>query len=493
MRHTNRYIQNINILSLFLCLFFQLYATSIKAQVVCNVRTFSMNDGLAANLFSSIGQTKDGLMWFGTWNGLSYFDGYSFTTYRDAPGKTEVLSSNRIFNMQPNSNGDLWCVTYDRKLYLFDTRQCKYVSVGQILHNQGKSYKTMRDIYPLADGYSWIAGDKGYPVAMRIKDNDMQGEGGITLFKGFTLQKAMLDQFGREWLFTNKGLKLFGGADFPHFKACNMANLGNRTWFVSTDGKLASIGKGEKRLRAENIGVKVSDIYDLCSYGKQQLLIGTDGGLVVYDIRARKGSLVNLLHPMVMTQTVKRIFTDSHRRIWMFTDNDGIVMRWPDGKTEWLQATADNLINRTKSEKPFFYQDEHGTIWTVPQGGTFSYYDEQAHKLVPYVLRTEGAEYSSLPLIKKYFIDNQHNLWFCGERDLTCVDFRLRRVHRTMVVLNQEVRSLCEDRKGNIWAGDHEGVIGVYDKNQQLILMVSIVLMEARCCISCMMQRTSGV
>lgn len=469
MRHTNRYIQNINILSLFLCLFFQLYATSIKAQVVCNVRTFSMNDGLAANLFSSIGQTKDGLMWFGTWNGLSYFDGYSFTTYRDAPGKTEVLSSNRIFNMQPNSNGDLWCVTYDRKLYLFDTRQCKYVSVGQILHNQGKSYKTMRDIYPLADGYSWIAGDKGYPVAMRIKDNDMQGEGGITLFKGFTLQKAMLDQFGREWLFTNKGLKLFGGADFPHFKACNMANLGNRTWFVSTDGKLASIGKGEKRLRAENIGVKVSDIYDLCSYGKQQLLIGTDGGLVVYDIRARKGSLVNLLHPMVMTQTVKRIFTDSHRRIWMFTDNDGIVMRWPDGKTEWLQATADNLINRTKSEKPFFYQDEHGTIWTVPQGGTFSYYDEQAHKLVPYVLRTEGAEYSSLPLIKKYFIDNQHNLWFCGERDLTCVDFRLRRVHRTMVVLNQEVRSLCEDRKGNIWAGDHEGVIGVYDKNQQLI------------------------
>ena len=469
MRHTNRYIQNINILSLFLCLFFQLYATSIKAQVVCNVRTFSMNDGLAANLFSSIGQTKDGLMWFGTWNGLSYFDGYSFTTYRDAPGKTEVLSSNRIFNMQPNSNGDLWCVTYDRKLYLFDTRQCKYVSVGQILHNQGKSYKTMRDIYPLADGYSWIAGDKGYPVAMRIKDNDMQGEGGITLFKGFTLQKAMLDQFGREWLFTNKGLKLFGGADFPHFKACNMANLGNRTWFVSTDGKLASIGKGEKRLRAENIGVKVSDIYDLCSYGKQQLLIGTDGGLVVYDIRARKGFLVNLLHPMVMTQTVKRIFTDSHRRIWMFTDNDGIVMRWPDGKTEWLQATADNLINRTKSEKPFFYQDEHGTIWTVPQGGTFSYYDEQAHKLVPYVLRTEGAEYSSLPLIKKYFIDNQHNLWFCGERDLTCVDFRLRRVHRTMVVLNQEVRSLCEDRKGNIWAGDHEGVIGVYDKNQQLI------------------------
>lgn len=469
MEYTDRYTRDIHFLSLFIGLLLQLLPASLKAQVYCNVRTFSMNDGLAANLFSSIGQTKDGLMWFGTWNGLSYFDGYSFTTYRDAPGKTEVLSSNRIFNMQPNSNGDLWCITYDRKLYLFDTRQCKYVSVGKILHDKGQSYKAMRDIYPLADGYTWIAGERGYQASMRIKDEDMQEKGGITLFKGFTLHKAMLDQFGREWLFTNKGLKLFGVADFPHFKACNMATLGGRTWFVSTDGKLASIGKGEKLLRAEDMGMMVSAIYDLCSYGKRQLLIGTDCGLVVFDIRSRKSTLVKLLHPMILTPSVKKIFTDSHHRIWIFTDNDGIVMRWPDGKTEWLQATADNLINRTKSERPFFYQDEHGTVWTVPQGGTFSYYDEQSHKLVPYVLRTEGAEYSSLPLIKKYFIDNQHNLWFCGERDLTCVDFRLRRVHRTTVVLNQEVRSLCEDSQGNIWAGDHEGVIGVYDNHQQLI------------------------
>lgn len=469
MRHTDKYLHTHPAIILLLCLLILIDKASVKAQVYCNVRTFSMNDGLAANLFSSIGQTRDGLMWFGTWNGLSYFDGYSFTTYRDAPGKMEVLSSNRIFNMQPNSNGDLWCITYDRKLYLFDTGQCKYVSVGQILHDRGESCKAMRDIYPLADGYTWIAGEKGCQTNLRIKDHDMQGKEGITQYKGFTLLKAMLDKFGREWLFTSKGLKLFGVADFPHFKACNMADLGNRTWFVSTDGKLASIGKGEKCLHAENIGVRVSTIYDLCSYGQQQLLIGTDCGLIVFDTRFRKGTLVKLLHPMVMTQTVKKIFTDSHRRIWMFTDNDGIMMRWPDGKTEWLQATTEGLINRTKSEKPFFYQDEHGTVWTVPEGGTFSYYDEQAHKLVPYVLRTEGAEYSSLPLIKKYFIDNQHNLWFCGERDLTCVDFRLRRVHRATLVLNQEVRSLCEDSKGNIWAGDHEGVVGVYDKKQKLI------------------------
>ena len=77
MEYTDRYTRDIHFLSLFIGLLLQLLPASVKAQVYCNVRTFSMNDGLAANLFSSIGQTKDGLMWFGTWNGLSYFDGYT--------------------------------------------------------------------------------------------------------------------------------------------------------------------------------------------------------------------------------------------------------------------------------------------------------------------------------------------------------------------------------------------------------------------------------
>lgn len=52
------------------------------AQPYCDVRTFSLYDGLTANIISRITQTSDDLMWFGTWNGLCYFDGYRFTTFR---------------------------------------------------------------------------------------------------------------------------------------------------------------------------------------------------------------------------------------------------------------------------------------------------------------------------------------------------------------------------------------------------------------------------
>lgn len=47
-----------------------------SAEPYCDVRKFSILDGLAANSISDLAQGYDNLMWFGTWNGLSYYDGY---------------------------------------------------------------------------------------------------------------------------------------------------------------------------------------------------------------------------------------------------------------------------------------------------------------------------------------------------------------------------------------------------------------------------------
>ena len=41
------------------------------------------------------------MMWFATYNGLSYYDGYTFHTFRDLPDNQDVLSTNRIRNIFP--------------------------------------------------------------------------------------------------------------------------------------------------------------------------------------------------------------------------------------------------------------------------------------------------------------------------------------------------------------------------------------------------------
>ena len=87
--------------------------TNIHAQPLCRIQHYSINDGLSQSFVQRMVQSDDGLLWFGTWDGLNCYDGYSFTTYNMvSPGGT-ALSTNRLTDIQIGADGDLWCSTYD--------------------------------------------------------------------------------------------------------------------------------------------------------------------------------------------------------------------------------------------------------------------------------------------------------------------------------------------------------------------------------------------
>jgi hypothetical protein len=50
------------------------------------VRHYSVNDGLANNVVRCVFQDSKGYLWFGTFDGLSRFDGYRFTNYGPRDG-----------------------------------------------------------------------------------------------------------------------------------------------------------------------------------------------------------------------------------------------------------------------------------------------------------------------------------------------------------------------------------------------------------------------
>ena len=62
------------------------------AQPLCKVRTFGTGNGLPASVVSGIAQSTDNLIWLATWNGLSCFDGYRFTTFRNIPGCLQLTA-----------------------------------------------------------------------------------------------------------------------------------------------------------------------------------------------------------------------------------------------------------------------------------------------------------------------------------------------------------------------------------------------------------------
>lgn len=316
-------------------------------------------------------------------------------------------------------------------------------------------------MFSLPNGHTWITSEENNRVCLYVNDKDIEGKGGVKLFRGFHLKNVVVDQFGREWLLTDRGVRSSNGKITSRVNADFSAESNGRTYFVSSTGQIISIGKNEKSFRREYLKTGSVHVNDLCA-NNGVLVLATDKGLVYYDVKRRTCSLQVLLHAMLPNHGVEKIYFDSRHRMWLFTDNDGIVMI-DKGKLEWLQAEAVSPLERTRCDAFFVHEDEHRTVWTVPTGGTFSYYDEATHKLVPYVLRSKEAPFTALPLIKKYFIDNQHNLWFSGDRNLTQIDFRRHRQLYVPTMSNVEVRALCMDNNGNIWVGEHDGVLSVYD------------------------------
>ncbi len=80
-----------------------------------------LEKGLSQNWVYSIIQDKYGYMWFGTWDGLNRYDGYSFVTYNIEDG----LSNHSIYTLLEDNEGIIWIGTdkgfnrFDRKTRTF--------------------------------------------------------------------------------------------------------------------------------------------------------------------------------------------------------------------------------------------------------------------------------------------------------------------------------------------------------------------------------------
>ena len=69
---------------------------------------FSADHGLSQTHFGPILRDKKGYMWFGTWNGLIKYDGYSFTTFLTDPRNKNSLPDTDVDYLCEDGEGNIW-------------------------------------------------------------------------------------------------------------------------------------------------------------------------------------------------------------------------------------------------------------------------------------------------------------------------------------------------------------------------------------------------
>ncbi|MCK7533205.1 MAG: hypothetical protein MZV63_20300 [Marinilabiliales bacterium] len=66
-------------------------------------------------------QDREGFMWFGTFDGLNRFDGYSFKVYKSGFRRSYALTNNRVDRITEDDLGYLWIMNNDGEVYRMNT------------------------------------------------------------------------------------------------------------------------------------------------------------------------------------------------------------------------------------------------------------------------------------------------------------------------------------------------------------------------------------
>ena len=84
------------------------------------IQHYSIKDGMSQNTVMTIMQDKQGFMWFGTWDGLNRFDGYTFEVYKAMSDGEAAQVNNRVTTIYEDEEERIWWGTYDGHYYRLD-------------------------------------------------------------------------------------------------------------------------------------------------------------------------------------------------------------------------------------------------------------------------------------------------------------------------------------------------------------------------------------
>ena len=459
-----------------LLLYLVLLPLSAYAQPYCSVRTFSIADGLGANTISDMEQSDDGTMWIATWNGLCNYDGYTFKVFRGDGEKEQVLSTNRINIIESNSEDDLWCVTYDSKVYLFDCEKYRFESVNKIVERQFDVSLVARNVVTLGNGYSWILGKDN--ISFRVSDRNLYEKEGFELFDSKALcgsriiNKVVLDDNGQEWVFASDATYLYNRRKKFDYLFDYVCNVAGKTYLASPNGQFAIYDSVQCDVRIIPLPKNIGGINNILAFDSCYIVIATESGSMLYDVRDESLRMIRAIGEE--TGKVVDVYIDKQNRIWSFRA-DGNVSLVDISKDESYLLRCDmNDGTLTTSKNVLFHEDTNGTIWIVPKDRCFSYYDEEKHELVPYHLSgTMEGKSNGLNNIVKALCDKQSNLWVTGEHNLLLVNFNKRNFFHIKTLDSHDARAVCVTKEGEIWVGLHSGHLAIYDSTSDLIGFVN--------------------
>lgn len=297
-----------------------------------SMRRYDVADGLAHDQITSLLEDNHGYLWIGTFEGLSRFDGYVFTTYTTSDG----LGNSLVNDLAEDARGRLWVATNGGGVSLLDDTPGAARPFTSYIPG-GPGSENVNVIVFDSSGRLWCGTDAGVYVG------EMSREGPVFTLAGFpenaVLAGAAKDD--RVWM----GVARVGFVEFRARESLIHSvpwdpSARYRRVLAHADALLVSSDDGLFRFAGdkwERVPVQLERqqlVEDLLPDGDGGLWLATNGGLLRYAAgQTSKYSLATARGGQLST-----IIADAGGNLWVGLGRNGLGRIRPE---QILSYTAD--------------------------------------------------------------------------------------------------------------------------------------------------------
>ena len=455
--------------------------------------------GLTQDMVDCILLDSKGFMWFGTWNGLNRFDGYSFTVYKRDSRDPESLSGNFIYALEEDRYGNIWIGTENGlNVYLAEVE-----SFIRHHHRDGDSSAIISDriqaLLTGTSGHLWVGTDKGLDRLTTDR------AGGITAITRYLLPGAdtslaspsvssiLEDKAGNIWAGTSAGVYCINQdkKQIAHYRADSYDPSSLSSDFVYAlyedskgriwIGTLAGLNRlvdrdGTFTVYLHNPSDPSSLVHNtvmsITEDLEGRLLVGTLGGLSIYNESGDSfTSYTRALNSRfgLNNEFINCLLCTPDGNVWIGTERGGInKYNIFQKKFEYFVNEANNANSLSHNTVNSIYEDER-FLWIGTAGGGLNRYDTSRKKFVHYRFQPGNTGGLASDFVSSLYRDNRGILWIGTwggglhrrvENNSGTDRFIVYQNEISVPgsLINDFVACLTEDRFSNLWIGTLGGI-----------------------------------
>ena len=472
---------------LLICFF--LLLSFVRAQTP--ITYLGINQGLSNNSVRCILQDHKGFMWFGTFDGLNRYDGYSFRVFKNKVNDSASLINPFIYALNEDKKGHLWIGTR-RGLSIYNSLTNKFTHLS---HTQKGTVSLVSDVIKAigtdslnnvfvgAENIGLLFCKNGNPVAEHIalKNED-------ATVTSYGVQVIKIGRGNKLWVFVqNKGLCLL---DYPSMSlrlvnstvqsASSLEIDGNDIWIGTSQGLYQYNITDGTCVRMQNMNLSTDRILSLSLDKDRNLWIGTTGGGVAkWNRLSGKVEYVEAGDSKysLLSGDVYAIYVDKESRKWIGTLKGGINIIDPQKKRFQIIAHDPGITaGFTGNFVSAFFEAPDSILWIGTDDAGINIWDRKKNSFTN--MRYRDGDNRSLPSNTVTAIkgDAFNNLWIGtftsgllrlhAERNISK---RYQCINPVSGLENPVICVLFEDRRKMLWAttlrqGNRYGALYYYNK-----------------------------